>query len=63
MKRTMELQRKIYDDTMTTAERLNININTVTVWVKRGLLPAPIRIGCQKFYQRDLVEEYLARGQ
>jgi hypothetical protein len=63
MKNTMELQGKVYDDGATTALRCGININTVTVWTKRGLLPPPIKIGCRKFYQRDLVEACLAKGE
>lgn len=63
MKLTIELAGKSYDAPAILQQRFGINKNTITNWVERGLLPTPIKIGRHHYFPRDLVDDFLSRGE
>lgn len=63
MKRTLEIAGKTYIATEIVKDRLGIADGVVNNWIKRGWLPRPLRLGRRNYFDRDLFEELLAKGQ
>jgi predicted site-specific integrase-resolvase len=56
MKQTLEIAGKLYDAQKLVQQRFGVNHLTVAKWVKKRLLPTPIKVGGKNFYCRDEVE-------
>jgi predicted DNA-binding transcriptional regulator AlpA len=63
MKEEIVLENQIYETGGALSARLGVCSVTIYRWMRRGLLPAPIKIGSKKYYCRDEVEAFLSRGQ
>ena len=63
MKDVMECDGKQFDCTALLAKRYGISPMTVGKWVKRGLLPEPLRLGRRSYFDRERVEELIKRGE
>ena len=49
--------RKRYLTIDATAKALEINRFTIYKWIKRGLLPNPLKIGRRSYYPKELIEK------
>jgi predicted site-specific integrase-resolvase len=63
MDKTMILNGAIYDVTSVVAHRYGITNKTAALWVERGLLPPPVRLGGRSYFERSLVEQFVGRGE
>ena len=63
MRKSIKLQGQTYDAGELLIERYGISPMTLWRWVKRGLLPPPIRLGRKKYYERREVEARLSSGE
>jgi predicted site-specific integrase-resolvase len=63
MKKTLELHGLNYDRADIIKERYGISEMTLYRWTRKGLLPMPIRLGRNRYFRRDEVEDKLSRGQ
>jgi predicted site-specific integrase-resolvase len=61
MKSTYRIGGQCFDCTADVVAMLQITRVTLASWVAKGKLPAPLKLGNQHFYNRKLVQEYLAR--
>lgn len=52
--------RKRYLTIEATAKALGIGKFTIYKWVKRGLLPAPLKVGKRSYYPKELVEKFFS---
>jgi DNA-binding transcriptional MerR regulator len=63
MKQVMEIGGVIYWAPPAVCEWADIHPQTFYSWVRRGLMPPPIKIGNRRYYPKDEVERRLSRGQ
>jgi predicted site-specific integrase-resolvase len=63
MKPVIEIQEKLFESGQTVADRLGISMMTINRWCDRGLLPVPIILARQKYFERSAVDEKLVQGQ
>ena len=63
MKHSLEFHGQLYESTALITERLGISRITLYRWLKRGLLPSPIKLGRRHYYARSDVEARLTRGE
>jgi predicted site-specific integrase-resolvase len=63
MKDVIECNGKQFYCTALLAERYGISPMTVGKWVKRGLLPEPLRLGRRSYFDRDRVDELIRQGE
>ena len=63
MKDEIVLENQVYETGGALSARLGVCPVTINRWMRRGLLPMPIKIGTRKYYCRDDVESRLSRGQ
>jgi hypothetical protein len=63
MKDEILLEGQVYETGGALSARLGVCSVTIYRWVRRGLLPTPIKIGTRKYYCRDEVESRLSQGQ
>jgi DNA-binding transcriptional MerR regulator len=59
MKRSITMQRKLYQTRALLANKYGVVPKTISVWVRRGVLPRPVRIGRAKYYDVAEVESRL----
>jgi predicted DNA-binding transcriptional regulator AlpA len=59
----LEIQGRSYMTPITIMAEFGITQPTFYRWVKRDLLPKPIKLGTRRYYARDEVEARLARGE
>jgi hypothetical protein len=59
MKSSITLQRKNYKTRDAFAEKFGVTAKTIGDWVRRGILPKPVRIGRVKYYEVVEVETRL----
>lgn len=50
--------RKKYLTFEATAKAVGINRSTLYEWIKKGLFPAPVKIGRRSYYPKELVENF-----
>lgn len=63
MKDFLEIQGRTYVAPTIIMAEYGIATPTFYRWVKRGLLPKPIKLGTRCYYARDEVESRLAQGE
>jgi len=63
MNKIMELDGKVFLATRIVAERYGINVNTVPVWVEKNLLPRPIRLGRNYYFDQERIDKMMSRGE
>jgi predicted DNA-binding transcriptional regulator AlpA len=63
VKDILEIQGRSYMTPTTIMSEYGITQPTFYRWVKRNLLPVPIKLGTRRYYARDEVESRLARGE
>jgi predicted site-specific integrase-resolvase len=61
MKSTYRIDGDCYDCTEDIIALLRITKVTLAIWVGKGKLPRPLKLGNRHYYNRKLVQEYLAR--
>jgi predicted DNA-binding transcriptional regulator AlpA len=59
MKKTINIQGKIFDAGQVLMERYGISIKSIDRWTKKGQLPPPIRLGKLRYFNRAEVEAKL----
>jgi predicted DNA-binding transcriptional regulator AlpA len=63
MKKSITLQGQTFDAGEVLIQRYGISAMTLWRWVKRGLLPPPIKLGRRNYYERREVEARLFCGE
>ena len=63
MKDEIILENQVYETGGALSARLGVCSVTIYRWMRRGLLPTPIKIGARNYYRRDEVESLLSHGQ
>jgi predicted site-specific integrase-resolvase len=63
MKDEIVLEGQVYETGSALSARLGVCAATIYRWMRRGLLPAPIKLGTRKYYCRTEVELRLSQGQ
>lgn len=63
MNMTMTLQGIEHDHASIIMERYGIGQMTMWRWVKKGLLPKPVKLGRNRYFPRDAVDASLAKGE
>jgi predicted DNA-binding transcriptional regulator AlpA len=63
MKDSIELDGRMFDHSHLVAQRFQISAATVRRWVRRGLLPKPVRLGSNAYYDRSEVDFRVRRGE
>jgi predicted DNA-binding transcriptional regulator AlpA len=63
MRDEIVLENRIYETGGALSARLGVCPVTIYRWMRRGLLPIPVKIGTKKYYCRGEVESFLSKGQ
>ena len=63
LKDSLEIGGRSYMTPAVIMAEFGITSPTFYRWVKRNLLPKPVKLGTRRYYARDEVEARLARGE
>jgi DNA-binding transcriptional MerR regulator len=58
-----EVHGVVYESTRTIRDKFGLSTVTLARWAGRGLIPPPLRLGRQNYFQRAAIECRISQGE